>query len=73
MDKCVRRQRRSRPTNEDFVQGNCQICRQTNVRVKQLDCGVHMYCRMCAEFIPRLAKGDLQCKVRCLCVLLHLA
>ena len=64
MDGLLRREVRSDTVNADFKEGDCQICRQKNVRVKHLDCGVHKYCRMCSEFIPRIAKGDLRCSVR---------
>lgn len=71
MDGLLRREAPCVAVDAEYNQGDCQICRQKNVKVKYLECGIHMYCRMCAEFIPRLAKGDLQCKVSQLSNCIH--
>ncbi|KAK3595924.1 hypothetical protein CHS0354_032431 [Potamilus streckersoni] len=51
--------RRDHP--EDYGFGDCCLCHQKNVKVKQLICGKHYFCRMCYEFVPRLRKGNLSC------------
>ena len=44
-----------------FVDGHCEVCNQSNVKIRPLLCGKHNYCRMCQEFVPRLVKGDFSC------------
>ncbi|KAL3873627.1 hypothetical protein ACJMK2_036722 [Sinanodonta woodiana] len=46
---------------EDYGFGDCSLCHQKNVKVKQLICGKHYFCRMCYEFVPRLKKENLSC------------
>ncbi|XP_063426049.1 uncharacterized protein LOC134709848 [Mytilus trossulus] len=42
--------------------GNCDFCKQRNVKVKPLNCKRHFYCRTCNDFSPKFQRKDFQCR-----------
>ncbi|XP_052767921.1 uncharacterized protein LOC128208403 [Mya arenaria] len=62
MDRVFGIRRVSREMALQYVPGDCHVCFQSGVRVRRLTCGRHNYCRMCADFQPRLVNGDFSCK-----------
>lgn len=46
-----------------YEHGNCDFCKQKEVKVKPLLCKRHFYCRTCNDFSPKFQRGDLHCKI----------
>ncbi|XP_071160300.1 uncharacterized protein [Mytilus edulis] len=45
-----------------YESGNCDFCKQRNVKVKPLNCKRHFYCRTCNDFSPKFQRKDFQCR-----------